>query len=85
MGLVHIADTPAEFVSSVEAAMNEDAATRMKEVDAFLSQTSWDRTWGRMAELIEDVIRASRASTPAQTPARAARAAASASSFVTGD
>jgi UDP-galactopyranose mutase len=85
LGLAHIADTPAEFVSSVEAAMNEDAAPRMKEVDAFLSQTSWDRTWGRMAELIEDVIRASRASTPAQTPARAARAAASASSFVTGD
>ncbi|MDT5063425.1 MAG: UDP-galactopyranose mutase [Acidobacteriota bacterium] len=85
LGLAHIADTPAEFVSSVEAAMSEDATPRMKEVDAFLSQTSWDRTWGRMAELIEDVIRDSRALTPAQTPARAARAAASASSFVTGD
>jgi UDP-galactopyranose mutase len=88
LGLVHIADTPAEFVSGIEAAMNEDAASRMLKVDEFLSQTSWDRTWGRMAELIEDVITAGRASTVAQAPALAApaaRAAASASSFVTGN
>jgi UDP-galactopyranose mutase len=87
LGLVHIADTPTEFVSRIEAAMNEDAASRMLEVDAFLSQTSWDRTWGRMAELIEDVITAGRLRTVAQTPPLAAPAAraASAASFVTGD
>ena len=87
LGLVHIADTPEEFVAAVEAAMNEDAASRMLEVDAFLSQTSWDRTWGRMAELIDDVITANRASTIAQPSALTASAAraASASSFVTGD
>jgi glycosyltransferase involved in cell wall biosynthesis len=59
-GMVHIADTPAEFVASVEAALNEDAEARLKQVDAFLAQTSWDRTWGRMAELIEDVMDARR-------------------------
>ena len=54
--LVHIADTPAEFIAAIEAAMQEDAASRLTRVDAFLAQTSWDRTWGRMAELIEDVV-----------------------------
>jgi UDP-galactopyranose mutase len=55
-GLVHIADDASGFVASVEAAMNEDAAARMREVDVFLSQTSWDQTWGRMNELIGDVV-----------------------------
>jgi UDP-galactopyranose mutase len=83
MGLVHIADTPEEFVARIEDAMNEDAASRMREVDAFLSQTSWDRTWGRMAELIEDVITAYRPSAQALAASPTARAAAS--SFITGD
>ena len=88
--LVRIADTPAEFVKAIEAAMNEDASARMQKVDAFLSQTSWDRTWARMTELIENVIAAKLASMPSaqQTAVKqmAARAAAAAtSSFVTGD
>ncbi len=56
MKLVRIADTPEEFVAAAEAAMNDDPAERLRQADAFLSQTSWDRTWGRMAELIEDVL-----------------------------
>ena len=60
MGLVRVADTPREFAACVEQALAEDAAARMGEVDAFLSQTSWDRTWGRMSELIEDVVAARR-------------------------
>jgi glycosyltransferase involved in cell wall biosynthesis len=82
-GLVHIADTPAEFVEAVEKALAEDAAARMKKVDAFLGQNSWDQTWGRMNELVEDVVAASRARL-APRPARAA-AAAYAASYVTGD
>lgn len=93
--LVHIADTPEEFILAVEAAMTGDHAERLREVDAFLSQTSWDRTWKRMTELIEDVISARRASTASRaqqqqqaaiktTTARAASAS-SAQSFVTGD
>jgi glycosyltransferase involved in cell wall biosynthesis len=84
-GLVHIADTPSEFVAAVEAAMREDAAARMREVDDFLAQTSWDQTWGRMNELIEDVITARRAPKRPALAARAARAGVSAVSFVTGD
>jgi UDP-galactopyranose mutase len=56
MGFVRVADTPREFVEAVELSLAEDAASRTGAVDAFLSQTSWDRTWGRMSELIEDVI-----------------------------
>jgi UDP-galactopyranose mutase len=85
-GLVHIADDAAEFVASIEVAMNEDGAARMQEVDAFLAQTSWDQTWGRMNELIEDVMTARRApARPAFTATAAARAGVSAMSFVTGD
>lgn len=86
-GLVHIADTPAEFIAGIEAAMREDASARMRAVDAFLTQTSWDQTWGRMNELIEDVITSRRALAQPTLAARAARAggAASAASFVTGD
>jgi UDP-galactopyranose mutase len=84
LGLVHIADTPAEFVAAVERAMNEDTAARMQEVDAFLGQTSWDMTWGRMSELVEDVVAARRAK-HAPRPTALAATAAYASSFVTGD
>lgn len=56
LGLVRIADTVEEFVKACDAAMAEDAEKRMREVDAFLAETSWDRTWGRMSELIEDAI-----------------------------
>lgn len=87
-GLVHIADEASEFVAKVEAAMNEDAAARLREVDAFLAQTSWDQTWGRMNELIEDAMTARRASAQLPQPAlaaKAARAGVSAASFMTGD
>ena len=88
LGLVHIADTPAEFVAAIETAMNEDRAKRLREVDAHLSQTSWDQTWGRMAELIEDVIASRRAASTITQPALArpsARAVVAATSFTTGD
>ena len=85
-GMVHIADTPAEFVAAVEAALSEDAEERIKQVDAFLAQTSWDHTWGRMAELIEDVVEARRVpSRHIASGARAASAASVATGFVTGD
>jgi UDP-galactopyranose mutase len=85
-GLVRIADTPREFVKAVERALVEDAASRMGVVDAFLSRTSWDRTWGRMSELIEDVVAAARrrAVAPHATAGRAALAA-TAPSYASGD
>jgi UDP-galactopyranose mutase len=91
-GLVHIADDAADFVTAIEAALLSDRAGRLREVDAFLSQTSWDRTWKRMSELIEDVITARRASSvsmPQRAIARPAAAGAvsssSSSRYVTGN
>jgi UDP-galactopyranose mutase len=55
-GLVHIADHPHAFVAAVECAMAEDATHRLRSVDALLAQNSWSRTWGRMRELMDDVI-----------------------------
>ena len=57
-GLARIADTPADFVAAVEAALVEDAAERLRQVDAFLTQTSWDGTWTRMYHLISAAIAA---------------------------
>jgi UDP-galactopyranose mutase len=87
LDLVHIADTPEEFMAAIEAAMSDaDRAARLRSVDTFLSQISWDQTWGRMAELIEDVVSARRASKIAQPALRARAAQASlVPSFVTGD
>ncbi len=57
-GLVRIADTVPEFVAAVDAAMNEnpDESGWLCQVDAFLTQTSWDRTWAQMMQLVESVI-----------------------------
>jgi UDP-galactopyranose mutase len=88
LGLVRIADTGAEFVAAIEEALKEDTAARMRETDAFLAQTSWDRTWGRMRELIDDVVSARRASLAATQPgvmASAARAASASSRSAGGD
>ena len=78
-GVVHIGDTPEEFVAAVERSLAEDASQRLKRVDAMLSQTSWSRTWGRMAELLEDVVQRRTKSKKAQhgTGKLAAAAAAS--------
>ncbi len=55
-GLVHIADTPAAFVASCELAVRDADAAWLGRVDEFLSSTSWDRTWQRMASQIDAVI-----------------------------
>jgi UDP-galactopyranose mutase len=56
LGLARIADTPEEFVAACEAALAEDAEDRKRRADAFLSDLSWDKTWGHMADLIDTVI-----------------------------
>ncbi len=92
-GFVRIADTPEEFVGACEAAMGEDAAARVERVDAFLAETSWDRTWRQMSDLIEGVasarrdavsVRAGAVATRSDVAGRAARADAVAS-FAGGD
>jgi glycosyltransferase involved in cell wall biosynthesis len=62
-GLVRIADTPGAFVAAAQAAMAEDALNDswLARVDAFLADTSWDRTWARtdrtMTELLQRRLR----------------------------
>ncbi|MGI4788699.1 MAG: glycosyltransferase family 1 protein [Janthinobacterium lividum] len=55
LGLAWIADMPEEFVAACEAALADDAAARQQKADQFLSQISWDKTWGRMSDLIDTV------------------------------
>jgi UDP-galactopyranose mutase len=54
--LVHIAQTPEEFVAACDAALSEHTDEKLKRVDEFLSEISWDKTWGQMANLIEETI-----------------------------
>lgn len=57
MGFVEIADTPEEFVSACERLLARGhSAEWLAEVDAFLAQTSWDKTWARMTHLMSSVV-----------------------------
>jgi hypothetical protein len=59
MGLVQIADSPVDFVNALADVMSADSAARLRQVDAFLAANCWSRTWRRMSELMEDIVRAS--------------------------
>ena len=61
-GLVRIADTPAEFVVAVAEALAEDGGDRRRKADAYLAQMSWDKTWGRMADLLDTAVSGAAAS-----------------------
>lgn len=56
MGLVQIADTPEAFIAAVERALVPDGGARQKQADGWLSRLSWDRTWGDMHRLIDQVV-----------------------------
>jgi UDP-galactopyranose mutase len=55
-GLVSIADNPGDFIEAAKLAMRKHNPVRLRAVDAFLAQTSWDATWARMRELLEEVV-----------------------------
>jgi glycosyltransferase involved in cell wall biosynthesis len=55
-GLVRIADTVRDFVSACEAALAEPFAAKLKKADAFLARLSWDRTWAKMADLVDEAV-----------------------------
>ncbi|WP_225410372.1 glycosyltransferase family 1 protein [Stigmatella hybrida] len=52
-GLVHIADTPEDFVRACEAALAGNSAAWRAQVDAHLATMSWDSTWARMKALLD--------------------------------
>jgi glycosyltransferase involved in cell wall biosynthesis len=69
MGIVAIAETPEAFVAACESALTQGARTpspRQARADQILAQTSWDRTWSRMEDLIDTAI-------DARVPARSAK------------
>jgi len=70
-GLARIADDPDEFVAAVEASLAEDSAERWRQVDAFLTQTSWEGTWTRMYRHVSEVMRAGQCEPTSALPAAA--------------
>jgi UDP-galactopyranose mutase len=56
LGLVRIADDTGAFVQACAAAMAEDPVDRRTRADAFLRQTSWDGTWTRISNLVDDAV-----------------------------
>jgi UDP-galactopyranose mutase len=55
-GLVRIADTVEDFVAATAAALRDEPAARLRAADAFLAHMSWDATWRRMRQAIEQAI-----------------------------
>jgi glycosyltransferase involved in cell wall biosynthesis len=58
-GLVKIADTAPEFVAAAEHLMSSrfNYAAWLRQVDEVLAFNSWDRTWSRMAQMINTTVR----------------------------
>ena len=56
-GFVHIADTPEDFITAVnsELAITERSSW-LPEVDAFLQSNSWDITWNKMVQLMNQKL-----------------------------
>jgi len=51
--LVHIADTPEEFIKSAKQELAvTDRQSWLSSVDEFLKENSWDNTWSQMMQLI---------------------------------
>jgi UDP-galactopyranose mutase len=53
LDLVRIADKPEDFVRACEAALAEDRTTWLPRVDTHLATMSWDMTWSRMKDLLD--------------------------------
>ena len=75
-GLVRIADSVEAFVEACEAALVEDASSRLRRSDVFLRQTSWDGTWTRMRHLLDSACTTTTTITTTTTTAAPARVSA---------
>ncbi|MEP6915375.1 MAG: glycosyltransferase family 1 protein [Acidobacteriota bacterium] len=56
LGLAKIADTPADFVAAIAAALAEPEEPRQRAASVFLARMSWDATWEGMWDLVEETI-----------------------------
>ncbi len=53
-GVVHIADSPENFISKAEKILNTASTKQwLSDVDTLLADNSWDNTWSRMMEIID--------------------------------
>ncbi len=72
--LVEITDEPAEFIKAAEKLLSRSADPEwLREVDAFLENISWDKTWAQMSDLIDRVIQRRRPAKSASMPLNASR------------
>jgi UDP-galactopyranose mutase len=55
-GLVHIADTVDAFVAAASSCLISEAGARLRAVDTFLANLSWDSTWRQMRVAIEQAM-----------------------------
>lgn len=55
-GLVYIASTAEEFIAACEKALKDDVSDRLQKTDEFLSYNSWDITFSKMKNLIDEAI-----------------------------
>ena len=58
LGLVEIAGNPVDFIASISRSLEKqpDSDNWMDRTDAFLSDMSWDLTWSRMSQLIDEAV-----------------------------
>jgi hypothetical protein len=54
---VHIADTPEEFIEAATNILsNKNNEEWSKKVDDFLKDISWNKTWHKMSQLIDEAL-----------------------------
>jgi UDP-galactopyranose mutase len=60
MELVSVAHTASDFINACEAELSrqDERSGWLMRVDEFLAQSSWDRTWTRMMQVMESAIAA---------------------------
>lgn len=56
LGLVRIADTPADFVAAIDSALAEDPEPFRSAADAFIERRTWDETWARMWAFVDEAL-----------------------------
>jgi hypothetical protein len=78
LGLVSIATNTDEFIAAAEAALAKKSDEEwLNKVDVFLANMSWDETWSRMWQMVEEKLKGKSAPafTEIPTDARAGVAA----------
>lgn len=69
LGLVRIASDTKEFIAEVEEALRSGPdAEWLSRVDAFVANMSWDETWTRMSQLIDETLQSKAQVKLAATP-----------------